>query len=177
MKVELMQIRLAEVEDIDSILAVRMHSIKDLCTQDYNKDQLKVWATKGSDRESVEREIARGNVFIVVEDATVQGYVHMRMAVRAGSNSSAHLEGIFISKARASQGFGKQLLEKAEELTRKRSFAQIKVTVSKTAVGFFSKLGYEILGPNLRRTIEGQVLEFQPLFKKLRPPEKVELED
>ena len=172
-----MKIRLAEVADIDSILALRMQSIKDLCTEEYSKEQLRVWATKGSDRESVEREIARGNVFIMTEDAGVHGYVHMRMAVRAGNNSSAHLEGIFISKARASQGLGKQLLERAEELARKRAFAQIKVTVSKTAVGFFSKYGYEILGPNLRRTMEGHVLEFQPLFKKMRPPEKVDLED
>ena len=68
-------------------------------------------------------------------------------------------------------------MEKAEELTRKRAFAQIKVTVSKTAVEFFTKLGYEILGPSMRRTLEGQVLEFHPLFKKMRPTEKVELED
>jgi putative acetyltransferase len=172
-----MKIRLAELADIDGILVLRAQSIKDLCTQEYNKDQLKVWAAKGSDRGSIEREIARGNVFIIAESAGVHGYVHMRMAVRAGNNSSAHLEGIFISKAQAKQGLGKQLLETVEELARKRAFAQIKVTVSKTAVGFFEKFGYEMLGPNMRRTIEGQVLEFQPLFKKMRPPEKVDLDD
>ncbi len=172
-----MKIRAAELADIDNILALRIASIKDLCIHNYNKEQLTAWAAKGMDRGDLEREIARGNIFIAADDRAIHGYVHMRMAVRAGNNSSAHLEGIYLSKIRANQGFGKQLLERAEELARRRTFAQIKVTVSKNAEGFFIKAGYEILGPNMRRTIEGQVLEFLPLFKKLRAPEKVSLDD
>ncbi|MEZ4741353.1 MAG: GNAT family N-acetyltransferase [Bdellovibrionota bacterium] len=67
----------------------------------------------------------------------------------------------------AGKGYGTKLLKKIEDVAREKSASQLRVTISKNSEGFFTKNGYEILGPNLRQTIGGQVLEFLPLFKEM----------
>jgi len=167
-----MKLRAGEDSDLDGIVKLRSKSIKDLCGRSYSKEQLKAWLSRPVDTEAIERDLGRGNVYVFVEKGVVEGYVHVRSSARPSSNSSAYIEALYISKPFANKGYGGKLLKKIEDVIRKRSIFQMKITISKNAEDFFNKHGYEILGPNLRRTIGDQVLEFQPLFKKIAPLEK-----
>jgi putative acetyltransferase len=167
-----MKMKQAQESDISGIQKMRIKSIKALGIKSYDKTQVKAWASKEVDGDGLVRDIERSNVFIFTEKGEVEGYLQMKSSARPGTNASAYIEGIYVSKAFSGKGFGTKLLKKAEETALANGIYQVKATVSKNAEPFFVKHGYEILGPSLRRTIDGQVLEFQPLFKGFERPDK-----
>lgn len=163
-----MKIRLAEAKDIDMLESVRVKAIKGDCHQVYDELKVKALIGRQINKETYEKAVERSRIMVLTEKGEIGGFILFR--VPSKSSSHAHIDGVYVISDLAKKGFGKQLVDKVETLAKEGGNAQVKLITTKNAEPFFRKLGYDNSGPALRQTIDGQVINLQPLFKTVILP-------
>lgn len=165
-----MKIRFAEAKDLDELDSIRIKSIKGLCSEFYDDAQVKSLIVRGVEKDAYEKAIERSRILVISDKNEIDGYIMFRLPLKA--SSAAHIDGIYVNASSAKNGLGRKLLERFEEIVKEAGITQIKLITTKNAEPFFNKMGYDISGPALRQTMEGQVINLQPIFKNVILPPK-----
>lgn len=148
-------------KDSDSVELAKMHksTIRNVNSQDYNKNQIKVWSDKIS-AEKYERTSKEKNRIILVA-------IERRKIVGYGEYLNKHIVGLYISKNNLGKGIGKKLLQKLEAHAYKKGIRTIKCYSTITAHKFYEKNGYKTIKKNTKYKLGNQKLTVFEMKKRL----------
>jgi dipeptidase E len=158
---------------LDAAAARRAHhaSILHFAPAHYAPDQVTAWAGPIEEEAALERfrAMTTNDKFWVLEiDGTVEGFACLRFPEEL--KPSAYLHAVYLTPKAAGNGLAKRLMAIAEDEAKARGYTGMKLHASRTAMGFYKKLGYTQAGPDLIHTVRGMPLECFPLAKSFTGP-------
>ncbi|HTY75737.1 MAG TPA: GNAT family N-acetyltransferase [Candidatus Nanoarchaeia archaeon] len=163
-------IRKATIEDIPSIVKVRLNALTDKEIQGYSALELPVTASAEKLRESW----SRGNrlkddleVFIAEDRGMLIGYMMCNVDADAG-----YIDDLVVAKEKQGMGIGKALVGYIEDAARSKGCSVMKTDTTENVNGvpwrsyeFWIKMGYEDFGERLPTNYGFKII---PLVKKLK---------
>ncbi|MFO7710441.1 MAG: GNAT family N-acetyltransferase [Candidatus Woesearchaeota archaeon] len=131
-----MEIREPKIEDAKKISDLLCNTIKHVNSKDINKEQLESWLKRNS-LEEIQRKITQEarSTFVLIDNNQIVGY--LAMFLESKSLSSMYIKHDVISK-----GYGKKLLEFAEEFAKKNGVDELNLESSTFAFDFYKSKGY-----------------------------------
>ncbi len=161
-------IRRAAASDIPGIRTAHHASVRDIAAQDYSGEQVSAWTARILDRETVSHiayQIKQETVWVVERDGIIEGFAHFRTP--ADIHPAGYLHALYLTPEVAGAGVGRRMLQLVEEHARKLGYTRIGLHSSRTARGFYLKLGYFDVGTELLHLVQGVGLPSQPMAKDL----------
>lgn len=161
-------IRRASLRDAQGIHETHHISVRELAAKDYEPRQIEAWTRSPYDQErrsQIEGQILGDLVWVIEMDGGIEGYVHLRTPMDLAP--AAYLHALYVTPKAAKQGLARRLMDLAEREAQERGHPRMTLHSSKTAEGFYRKIGYEAAGPAMAHEVFGVALECLPMAKKL----------
>ncbi|MBN8584117.1 MAG: GNAT family N-acetyltransferase [Ignavibacteria bacterium] len=145
------KLRTAVIDDIPDIIEMNRQTVFTVNAKDYTPAQIKVWADGALIFKRWE-DALKDQYFVLAEEHTTPGLKPDPSLKKEGSNIVAgfsslakdgYLDFMYISKDFQRCGVASKLLAAIEQKAKEQKNPEIYSHVSKTAKGFFLKMGYE----------------------------------
>ena len=131
-----MNIRIAQLTDVDIIRQLFQETIETVNQKDYNAAQIRIWAA-GAQRIANWQQKVREQYFIIAEqDDIIIGF--------ASIETNGYIDFMYIHKDYQNQGIATSLLKDLESKAISIALAKVWANVSITARPFFKKRGFQI---------------------------------
>lgn len=125
-----------QASDRDAIISIHKQSIYGLCSEHYTEEEMKAWTERLTPALFDEGMKDLNNIGLVAADGnTVIGYGFFNVKDR-------ELRALYVLPRRASQGVGKRIMARLEELSREKNINKLVLQSTINAVGFYRSLGY-----------------------------------
>ncbi|MFF7066297.1 GNAT family N-acetyltransferase [Pseudomonas sp. NPDC008258] len=128
-------IRAATLDDAENIFRAHKDSVENLCTADYNAEQITMWLD-GRSAEAYREAIVAGNLWLA-QDEIIQGFVEI---------DGHEVSKLFICGSSAGKGVGKELLRLALTKIRNAGYAKAYLEATVTAEKFYEHFGFRKVG-------------------------------
>ena len=152
-------IRRAVENDLPAITDLFRKTIQTINSKDYTKEQVKVWSA-GADNTKRWSESIEKQYFILAEIVSV--------VVGFGSiTTDGYLDFMYVHKDYQRVGIARALLSEIEKKAVEQKNAEIFSHVSKTAKGFFEKMGYVCREVVTDKAVNGVMFENNVMVKKI----------
>ncbi len=149
-------IRRARYLDASGIIQAHIKSIRDICSKDYNEQQIRAWS--GIDfKESIWQELMTTNHIWVIDDGkTIHGFCDLKI-----DGEEAEIKGLYLSPEISGRGYGKQMLNIVKKYCAKRNVTKIQLLSTITALNFYERQGFEKVGNLNKIKINNEEVECQ----------------
>ncbi len=131
----IIKLRAAVFDDIPAIVEMYRQTVHAVNTADYTPAQIKVWADGAVNYPRWEKAINE-QYFVVAE-------IESKLAGFSSIAKDGYLDFMYVSKDYQRCGVASTLLKEIERKSEEQKNPEIYSHVSKTAKGFFLKMGYE----------------------------------
>lgn len=150
--------RQANKQDINSVRHLFNASIKAISKEHYSEAEKLEWA-KTTENLTRWEEAIRNQYFLLAFDAEeLVGFISLE--------DNAYIDFIYVHPRVLGQGIAKALYHKIEEQAIQQHTSELNSHVSKAALGFFQKNGFQVLQENLNER-NGEILVNYSVVKKL----------
>jgi len=112
-------------------------TVHTICSKDYSKEQLDIWAPEVSKSGNFPRPLENNFAYVSVIDNLIVGF--------ADITKEGYLDRFFVHKDYQGLGIGKKLLETIEKKAKDIGLKEISLEASSTARPFFAKMGYQVI--------------------------------
>ncbi|NVZ52425.1 GNAT family N-acetyltransferase [Pseudomonas sp. B6002] len=130
-----LRIRPATQDDAENIFQVHKHSVENLCTADYDADQIAMWLD-GRSPETYRAAIDAGNLWLACNDR-LQGFIEI---------DGHEVSKLFIRGDAAGQGIGALLLNEALQRIEAAGHSKAYLEATRTAEKFYASFGFRKVG-------------------------------
>ena len=150
---------MAGENDLPAITELFRSTIQSINSKDYTKEQIEVWSAGAGNtkrwQESIEKQY-----FIVAEiDGIITGFCSI--------TPEGYLDFMYVHKDYQHAGIASALLTEIEIKADLQKNTEIYSDVSKTAKGFFEKMGYHCREVVKEKAVNGVIFENNVMVKKL----------
>ncbi len=146
------KIRRATADDLSEILDLFAGSVKQIGRQNYDSEQIAVWAASVHNELRWQRAISDQYFLVAVSRVTIVGF---------GSLERAYLDFLYVHKDHQRKGIANLLYQALEKEAAHAGHRQITTDASKTARGFFARQGFDLVKEN-RKQIKGvELINYQ----------------
>jgi putative acetyltransferase len=153
-----MNIRPFNIRDRSACGELFYHTVHAICSKDYSKKQLDIWAPEVSRSGNFPRPLENNHAYVVEIDYELVGF--------ADITKDGYLDRFFVHKDYQGLGVGKLLLKKIEEQAHSLGLQKITLEASITARPFFEKMGYHVTEKQLKH-VQDVVFENFKMSKAL----------
>lgn len=129
------ELRKAELTDIDDIVALYQGTVRNVNVKDYSPEQIDVWAGGANNPQRWESAINEQYFVLAEIDGELAGFSSIA--------EDGYLDFMYVSKDFQRCGAASALIQEIERKAIEQNNKEIYSHVSKTAKGFFEKMGYE----------------------------------
>ena len=154
-------VRTARLADAEAACAVIRRSIIESCVEDHHRDStvLGAWLANKTTEEA-QRWIASSEAFGIVaeSDNVIVGFAMMTM--------SGEINLCYLVPEAQGHGIGRAMLTTLEAEAARRKLTELTLRSTKSAHGFYLRLGFVDVGPPQR----GRFITAQPMRKVIRRP-------
>ncbi len=161
-------IRRATLRDASGIYETHHRSVRELAAKDYTPAQIEVWTKRPFDQEmqgQIETQILSDYVWVVEKSGRIEGYAHMRTPFDLAP--AVYLHALYVTTTVTGKGLARRMMELAEKEGIERGHPRMALHASKTALGFYQHLGYQLAGETMQHEVFGVGLECFPMAKDL----------
>ena len=150
-------IRKSKLEDMHAVQAAHRRSIRKVCAKDYSEEQIRRWsAIKYSDDRWTRNVTDPNQYHLVVEvDRNIEGFCHGNIH----DDGSGQILGLFLAPKAIGLGAAKEAFSLTIDLLRRHSPPRIILQSTKTAKGFYERLGLKAIGPEFQASVRGTHIE------------------
>lgn len=168
------KLRTAVIDDIPGIIEMYRETVRSINAKDYTPAQIKVWADGALNFKRWEDAI-NDQYFVLAEEHTTPGLKPDPSLKKEGSNIVAgfsslakdgYLDFMYVSKDFQRCSVASKVLAAIEQKAKEQKNPEIYSHVSKTAKGFFQKMGYEHK-EDIRDLYKGELFINALMVKKL----------
>jgi putative acetyltransferase len=137
-----MNIRIAQLTDVEAIRQLFQETIETINQKDYNPAQIRIWAA-GAQRIANWQKKVQEQYFVVAEqNNTIVGF--------ASIETNGYIDFMYIHKDYQNQGIATHLLNHLESKAASLSLTRVWANVSITARPFFKKRGFQITNISIK---------------------------
>ncbi len=134
-------IRKSIIQDMEAVMDAHHRSIVELCSKDYNEEQIRCWSSvKYSDeiwRNSIENEYH----LAIEKNGKIEGFCHSCVH----KDGIGEIKGLYFTKEISGQGYGRKAFEKSLSFFKENECKKIIITGTKTAKPFYEKMGFSCM--------------------------------
>jgi GNAT superfamily N-acetyltransferase len=152
-------IRAASSDDLESIRSLHARSIAEVCSSDYDADQIAAWLS-ALDPNRYSTMLASHRVLVAEDDGSVAGFGMADL-------DSAILNAVYVIPSRLRNGIGSRLVSAIEAAARAAGLRRLDLNATLGAVSFYESLGYVSDGPSLNELPSGVALSCAAMHKSL----------
>lgn len=160
------RIRRAQPADARGIHDAHMQSIRELCANDYTKEQLDAWGCRPFDEAMRIKAIVEGSVFVIARADEIFGFGHLVKAQK-DLEKRASIKSLYLVAEVQGRGLGHLLIEELEREAREFGATVIELNATRTALGFYKGHGYHSTGEEVSFPINGVPIPSIPMVKIL----------
>jgi len=154
----MIEIRLADENDVDNIIELFSLTVRFINSRDYSEDQIKIWSSF-SNRDSWIGKIIEQNFYVGIISEKIVGF--------SSIDNQGYLDYMYVHKDYQNQGIATALLNQIERKANELSLQRIWVSASITSKPFFESKGY-ILFNIRKRKIQNTVFKNSLMEKYLK---------
>ncbi|MCP4441817.1 MAG: GNAT family N-acetyltransferase [Aureispira sp.] len=132
-----MELRQANIEDLDELRGLFKETIQTVNTADYTPEQIKVWSAGSEQTERWEKRIAEQYIVLGTIDGLIVGMSSLSI--------EGYLDLMYVHKDYQRQGIAQRLYKKIEQKAYEQQNSKITVDVSITAKPFFEQMGFDLI--------------------------------
>ena len=129
-----MYIRKLLDDEYDKVIELIYGSVHVLCKDDYTDEQLEAWAPANFDKIKFQKALSDCYNTVMIERNEIVGFLSME--------KDGYLNRLYTHKSHIGKGIASALLEDAEHWARENGIARMCLDSSKTAEGFYLKMGF-----------------------------------
>lgn len=133
-----MEIRRADINDIDELSKLYYDTVVTVNAKDYSEEQIRAWASTYNNEHGWIRRIEEQYFFVALQAGKILGF--------ASLDNSGYLDLIYVHKDHQRQGIGNALLAQLEKTANELELNEINVQSSITAKPFFEAHGFKVMG-------------------------------
>lgn len=130
-----MELRNGKLEDLTELQQLFVDTVKAICRNDYNAEQIKVWTSGVENIERWERILKTQYVLVAEKENKIVGFATLE--------NGNYIDLFYVHKDFERKGIAKKLYKKIEAETRRQQQTKLTSDVSKTAKPFFKHIGFE----------------------------------
>jgi putative acetyltransferase len=134
------------------------NTIESVCINDYNPQQIAVWASSAQNKEKWVHKIQTQYLLI--------GELESKMVGFASLEGIDYFDLLYVHADYQSKGIARVLSDLIEREAKNRRAKSIHTNVSKTAYGFFTKRNYKLVSEN-HFTIHDVLISNYKMYKEL----------
>lgn len=132
-----MIIRKGTLDDLIELQQLYVDTIRNICTADYNSEQIGVWSA-GIENEQRWRDVlTRQFVLLAQEGEEIAGFCTL--------DNGYYIDLFYIQKDYQRQGIARMLYDEIEKEAKRQAQKLLTSNVSKTARPFFERMGFKVV--------------------------------
>ncbi len=137
-----LKIRRAVPEDLAELRQLYIETVTNINSKDYNEHQIKAWLKPWFEPEAPTRD---GRTFAdkITEQYFIVAIIDNTIAGFASVEDDGYLDFMYVNKDFQRHGVAKSLLTELENYAYEKGIKELNSIVSKTALGFFQKHGFQ----------------------------------
>lgn len=129
-------VRLANTDDLDSILKLYADTINNVNNKHYSQEQIEVWISGNSDRELWKRKILEQKFFVAEIENRLIGF--------GSVTNDGYVDFIFVHKDFQRQGIASSIYDVIEIVAKENNLTKLYADVSIAARPFFKSKGFTV---------------------------------
>lgn len=143
-----MTLRNGKLEDLAELQQLFVDTIKTICRNDYNTEQIKVWTSGIENTERWEKIFKTQYVLVAERENKIVGFATLE--------NGNYIDLFYTHKDFQRRGIAQKLYEKIEAEARRQRQTKLTSDVSKTAKVFFLHIGFEEIKEQqiIRKSVE-----------------------
>ena len=142
-----------EYEDVVKLITQTVHTV---CTDDYTKEELDAWAPYGFDVKKFKNNICGCYNLVAFEKGKLVGFI--------SATPEGYINRLYTHKDYLCHGIASALYNKVEEWAKEYGISELSLDSSKTAEGFYLKMGFEKSGVSVME--HGNIIFRNSVMKK-----------
>jgi putative acetyltransferase len=137
-----MRVRRLKAADVPAVAALFTDTVHSVNTADYTPEQVEAWAPRPPDVAAWERSLAGRAAFVVEVGGEMAGFGDL--------GAEGYLDRLYVHRDHQRRGVATALAEALEAEAARRGAAEVTADASITALPFFVRRGYEVVGQQER---------------------------
>jgi putative acetyltransferase len=160
------KIRRAIPGDLNELRQLYIDTVTNINSEDYDEHQIKAWLKPWFNPDIPTRD---GRTFAdkITEQYFITAIIDNRIAGFASLEDDGYLDFMYVNKDFQRRGVAKTLLDDLENYAAEKDINELNSIVSKTALGFFQKHGWEKIREDVVE-VRGAVFHDNIMIKKLK---------
>ncbi len=134
-------IRKTKLEDMAGVMDAHRRSILELCSKDYRPEQIQAWANVNYSKDIWQRNIELEFHYVIEREKQIEGFCHSRIH----DDGTGEIKGLYFTKKISGLGLGRKVFELCMRHIYERNCPTVLITATKTAKGFYEKMGFRIV--------------------------------
>ncbi len=141
-------IRKGHINDLAELQNLYVDTITTVCTADYDREQIKVWASGVENRQRWHQVMTEQFIIVAQHKSKIVGFATL--------DNGNYLDFLYVHKEHQRQGIAQLLLDNIEAEAKRLHQNVINSDISKTAKPFFEKNGFIVLKEqtNIKQGVE-----------------------
>ena len=131
-------IRRTKFEDMTAIMDAHRRSIIELCSKDYNQEQINCWSSVNYNGKLWSQAITHDYHISIEKHGKIEGFCHACIK----DETVGEIRALFFTKEIVGQGYGRKAIGKALNYLRTKECSKVNVTGTITAKPFYEKMGF-----------------------------------
>ena len=124
-----------EYNDVVKLITETVHTV---CSDDYTKEELEAWAPENFDIRKFRMNLLHCLNLVAFEKGKLVGFISMER--------NGYINRLYTHKDFLHRGIATALYQKSEEWAKEQGIREISLDSSRTAEGFYIKMGFEKSG-------------------------------
>ncbi len=150
------EIRRAQHFDAAKIIESHRRSIREVCSKDYNQQQIAVWSGRNFRDEVWQQTMDTDFVWVISNSRNdIYGFGHLKIKL----DKQAVVAGLYFIPEVMGKGFGKKLIELIILECRQQGVKNVTLSSTITAKSFYEKMGFQCLGDLSSVEIGGEKID------------------
>lgn len=158
--------RRAAPEDLSELRQLYIDTVTNVNAKDYDANQIQAWIKPWYEPDTVTRD-KRTFADKIVEQHFIAAVIDGSIAGFASVEDNGYLDFMYVHKDFQRHGVAKALLTELENYALQKNIPELNAIVSKTALGFFEKHGWEKIREDVVE-VRGAVFVDNIMIKKLQ---------
>jgi putative acetyltransferase len=154
-----MEIRRADINDIDEIRKLYYDTVVTVNAKDYSKEQIQAWASTAGNGPGWIRRIEEQYFYVALINSKIVGFGSL--------DNSGYLDLLYVHKDYQKKGIGSSLLQELEKTANELELTEINVQASITAKPFFETNGFTLTGEK-HKLVEDVAFTNSIMVKKIK---------
>ena len=152
-------IRDATMADIKQVNTAHSKSIREICSKDYRPEQIKGWSAIVYCEDHFRRSLNEDFYKVILIDGVVEGFCH----AKDHGEGLGEIMGLYLAPNAIGKGLGKKVVIMALAHLKERGASKIKLEGTKTALGFYERMGFRLKGESKCYSTRGSSFECYPM--------------